>query len=52
MTRGAPGGLVTLVMGHWEARDSFQGVPRLERKSDPSPFMDLQGVRLVSMRST
>ena len=45
MTRGARGGLVTLVMGRWEA-------PGLERKSDPSPFGDLPSVRLVSMRST
>ena len=48
MTRGARGGLVTLVMGRWEARGDSRAGPGLERKSDPSPFGDLPSVRLVS----
>ena len=52
MTRGARGGLVTLVMGRWEARGGSRAGPGLERKSDLSPFGDLPSVRLVSMRST
>ena len=51
-TRGARGGLVTLVMGRWEARGGSRAGPGLERKSDPSPFGDLPSVRLVSMGST
>ena len=38
-----------LVMGIWEARGGSRGAPGLERKSDPSPFGDLLGVKLVSM---
>ena len=49
MTRGARRGLVTLVIGHWEAPGGSRAGPRLERKSDPSPFGDLPGVRLMSM---
>ena len=41
MTRGARGGLVTLVMGHWEARGGSRVGPGLERKSDPSPLRGL-----------
>ena len=41
-----------LIMGHWEARGGSRAGPGLERKSDPSPFGDLLGVRLVSMRLT
>ena len=41
-----------LVMGCWEAPGGSQAGPRLERKSDPSPFGDLPSIRLVSMRST
>ena len=52
MTRGARGGLVTLVMGRWEARGGSRAGPRLEMKSDPSPFGDLPSVRLVSLGST
>ena len=52
MTRGARGGLVTLVMGRWEARGGSQADPGLERKSDPSPFGDLPSGRLVSTGST
>ena len=52
MTRGARGGLVTLIMGHCEARGGSQAGPRVERKSDPSPFGDLPSVRLVSMGLT
>ena len=52
MTPGARGGLVTLVMGRWEARGGSRVGPGLERKSDPSPFGDLPSVRLVSMGST
>ena len=52
MTRGARGELVTLVMGRWEARGGSRAGPRLERKSDPSPFGDLPSVRLVSTGST
>ena len=29
------GGLVTLVMGRWEAQGGSRAGPRLERKSDP-----------------
>ena len=47
MTRGASGGLVTLVMGRWEASSGSQAGPRPERKSDPSLFGDLPSVRLV-----
>ena len=49
MTRGVRGGLVTLVMGRWEARGGSRAGPGLERKSDPSPFGDLPSVKLVSM---
>ena len=49
MTRGACGGLVTLVMGRSEAQGGSQAGPGLEKKSDPSPFGDLPSVRLVSM---
>ena len=52
MTRGARGGLVTLVMGRWKAQGGSQAGPGLKRKSDPSPFGDLPGIRLVSMQST
>ena len=52
MTRGARGGLVTLVMGCWEARGGSRAGPRLERKSGPSSFRDVPSVRLVLMRST
>ena len=52
MTRGAGGGLVTLVIGRWEARGGFRAGPGLKRKSDPSHFEKLPGIRLVSMRST
>ena len=43
---------MTLVMGHWKARGGSQAGPGLGRKSDPSSFGDLPGVRLVSMQST
>ena len=43
---------MTLVMGRWEAQGNSRAGPGLERKSDPSPFGDLQNIRLVSMRST
>ena len=43
---------MTLVMGRWEARGGSRAGPRLERKSDPSPFGDLPSVRLASMGST
>ena len=43
---------MTLVMGRWEARGGSRAAPRLERKSDPSPFEDLPSVRLVSTGST
>ena len=52
MTRGARGGLVTLVMGCLEARGGSRAGPGLERKSDPRPFGDLPSVRLVLMGST
>ena len=52
MTRGARRGLVTLVMGRWEARGGSRAGPGLERKSDPSPFGDLPSIRLVSTGST
>ena len=52
MTRGTRGRLVTLVMGRWEAQGGSRAAPGFERKSDPSPFGDLPGVRLVLMRST
>ena len=52
MTRGAREGLVTLVMGRWEARAGSQAGLGLERKSAPSPFGDLLSVKLVSMNST
>ena len=52
MTRGARGGLMTLVMGRWEARGGSRAGPGLERKSDPSPFGDLPSIRLVSMDSS
>ena len=52
MTRGARGGLATLVMGHWEARGGSQAGPGFKRKSDPNSFGDLPSVRLVSMSST
>ena len=38
MTRGARGGLVTLVIGRWEAQGGSRAGPRFERKSDLSPF--------------
>ena len=41
------GGLVTLVMGRWEAQGGSRAGPGLERKSDPSPFGDLPSIRLV-----
>ena len=41
-----------LVMGRWEARGGSRAGPRLERKSDPSPFGGLLSVRLVLMGST
>ena len=50
--QGARGGLVTLVMGRWEARGGSRAGPGLERKSDPSPFGDLPSIRLVSTGST
>ena len=43
---------MTLVIGRWEARGRFQVGPVLDKKSDLSPFGDLPGVRLVSMRLT
>ena len=43
---------MTLVMGRWEARGGSRPGPKLERKSDRSPFGDLPSVRLVSMGST
>ena len=43
---------MTLVMGRWEARGGSRAGPGLERKSDLSPFGDLAGIMLVSMRST
>ena len=52
MTQGVRGGLVTLVMGRWEAQGGSRAGPGFERKSDPSPFEDLPNVRLVSMGST
>ena len=52
MTRGARRGLVTLVMGRWEAPGGSRVGPGLERKSDSSPFGDLPNIRLVSMGST
>ena len=52
MTLGARGGLVTLVMGCWEAWGGSRVGPGFESKSDPSPFGDLPNVRLVSMDST
>ena len=52
MNQGARGGLVTLVMGRWEAQGSSRAGLGFERKSDPSPFGDLPGIRLVSMGST
>ena len=52
MTREARGGLVTLVMGRWEAWGGSGAGPGLERKSNPNPFRDLPSVRLVSMSST
>ena len=52
MTRGARAGLVTLVMGRWEAQGGSQAGPGLERKSNLSPFGDLLSVRLVSISST
>ena len=52
MTQGARGGLVTLIMGRWEARVGSRAGPGLERKSDPSPFGDLPSVRLMSMDLT
>ena len=52
MTRGARRGLVTLVMGRWEAWGGSRAGPGLERKSDPSPFGDLPSIRLVSTGST
>ena len=38
MTRGTRGGLVTLVMGRWEARGGSRVGLGLESKSDLSPF--------------
>ena len=52
MTRGARGGLVTLIMGRWEARGGSRAGLGLERKSNPGPFGDLPRIRLVSIRST
>ena len=50
MTQGASGGLVTLVVGHWEAWVVPERALDLKRnKLDPSPFGDLPSVRLVSM---
>ena len=43
---------MTLVMGRWEAQGGPLAGPGLERKSDPSPFVDLSSVRLGSMSST
>ena len=43
---------MTIVMARWEARGGSRAAPGLERKSDSSPFGDLPGVRLVSMRLT
>ena len=43
---------MTLVMGRWEARGGSRTGPKLERKSDPSPFGDLPSGRLVSIGST
>ena len=43
---------MTLVIGHWEVRGGSRAGLGFERKLDPSPFGDLQGVGLVSMRST
>ena len=44
MTRGARWGLVTLVMGRWEARGGSRMGLGLEKKLDPSSFGDLLGV--------
>ena len=52
MTRGARGGLVTLVMGRWEVGGGSRAGLGLERKSDPSPFGDLPSIRPVFMGST
>ena len=52
MTRGAPRGLVTLVMGRWESWSGSRAGLGRERKSDPSSFGDLPNIRLVSMKST
>ena len=41
MTRGARRGLVTLVMGRWEARGGSRAGLGLERKTDPSPLRGL-----------
>ena len=43
---------MALVIHRWKARGGSRAGPGLEKKSDPSPFVDLPSVRLVSMGST
>ena len=52
MTRGARGGLVTLVMGRWEARVVLERALDLRGSWTLVPFGDLLSVRLVSMGLT
>ena len=51
MTRGVREGLVTLVMGRWEAQGGSRAGSGLKRKSDPSLFGELPSVKIVSMDS-
>ena len=43
---------MTLVMGGGEPQGGSRAGPRLEKKSDPSPFVNLPSVRRVSMDLT